>query len=326
MIISRTPLRVSLFGGGTDLPEFFRTHSGAVLGMAIDKFIYVSVMRFPSQLFDYNIRLAYRRVECVDDIGKIEHRPCREILKYCGIERDIEINIAADLPSFSGLGSSSSFTVGLLKSLYGHMGRHIGPLALAQAAIHLERDILKEAVGYQDQTFAAFGGLNLIEFSGKGDIMVERVVLPEARMEELNASLMMFFTGVTRRAQDIERNKIRNVAMLTDSLKRIRELVDRAHSALTGTGSLAAIGELLDLTWREKRALDSGVSTPVIDAMYAQAISAGALGGKLLGAGGGGFMLFLVPPERKEAMRTALTGYHEIEFKIGAPGSTIIHS
>lgn len=325
MLISRTPLRVSLFGGGTDLPEFFQKNSGAVLGFAIDKYIYLSVTRFPSELFDYNIRLAYRRVECVSEVAQIEHRPFREILRYCGIERDIEISVAADLPSFSGLGSSSAFTVGALKSVHAHLGRHIGAEDLTRQAIHLERVVLKEAVGCQDQTFAAYGGFNVIEFSGRDSITVDRVVISDPRARELDESLLLFFTGITRRAQDVESNKIRNVERIQENLKRMRALVDDAHAILTGSRGLEELGGLLDRTWQEKRGLDPNVSNPTIDAMYERGIAAGALGGKLLGAGGGGFLLFFVPPERQAKVRAALSGYHEIPFRLGAPGSSIIH-
>ncbi|MFN9092467.1 MAG: GHMP kinase [Alphaproteobacteria bacterium] len=326
MIISRTPLRVSLFGGGTDLPEYFNDEPGAVLGAAIDKYIYLSVTRFPSALFDYNIRLAYRRVECVDDPDKIEHRPLRELLRHCGIQRDIEINVTADLPSFSGLGSSSSFTVGALKSLHAHLGRHIGAEELARQAIYLEREVLNEAVGCQDQTFAAYGGFNVIEFSGRGRIAVERLVMPAGRLDELNHSLLLYFTGITRKAEDVERSKINNVDAIRSTLRRMRTMVDEAHGILTGTTDLSALGALLDKTWTEKRMLDRSVSNDHINAMYDLGREAGALGGKLLGAGGGGFLLFFVPDERQAAVRSAMKEYHEIPFVLGAPGSSILHA
>src|SRR3954462_14826501 len=175
MIIVRTPLRVSFFGGGTDFPDFFSNHGGAVLGMAIDKYIYHTVSHLPSWLFDHKIRFAYRKVEHARSLDDIEHRPFREILRYCGVMQDVEVNLASDLPSFSGLGSSSSFTVGLLKGINAFQGKHIGPEALARAAIYVERDLLKETVGLQDQVFAAYGGLNVIRFRGEGEFVVERV-------------------------------------------------------------------------------------------------------------------------------------------------------
>ena len=326
MIITKTPLRISFFGGGSDLPEYFGRRGGAVLGTAIDKYVYLSVTRFPSQLFDYNIRVAYRKVECVAGLDQIEHAPVREALRLCGIERDIEIHVAADLPSFSGLGSSSSFTVGLLKALHGHLGRHIGAADLMSQAIHLERDILREAVGCQDQVFAAYGGFNYIEFSGERGIHVERVAITKERLEELDASLMMFFTGVTRRAVNVEQDKITNLAAIEENLSRMRRMVDDGLTILTSTRPLAEFGELLNRTWQEKRCLSSGVSNPVIDGIYATATENGAIGGKLLGAGGGGFMLLFVPPERRAQVRQALQGFHEVEFSINAPGSAVIHS
>jgi D-glycero-alpha-D-manno-heptose-7-phosphate kinase len=326
MIIVRTPLRVSFFGGGTDFPEFFSENGGAVLGTSIDKYIYHTISHVPSWLFDHKIRFAYRKVEFVNSLDDIEHIPFREILRYCGVFKDIEINLASDLPAFSGLGSSSTFTVGLIKGLNAFRGKHINQQELANQAIYIEREVLKEAVGIQDQIFASFGGLNIIRMSSRLNFSVERIVLSRDRLEELDKSLMLFFTGVTRRAQEVERKKIENIGSLEKNLKKMLILVDRAHEALVGNKSLATFGDLLNETWMEKRLLDSAVSSPEIDSLYEKGIKAGALGGKLLGAGGGGFMLFLVPQERQERVRLALTEYNEVKFSINAPGSTIIHS
>ena len=326
MIITRTPLRVSFFGGGTDFPDFFSAHGGAVLGTAIDKYIYHTVSHLPSWLFDHKIRFAYRKVEHARSLDEVEHRPFREILRYCGVLQDVEVNLASDLPSFSGLGSSSSFTVGLIKGLNAFQGRHIGQEQLARAAIEVERNVLGEAVGLQDQIFAAYGGLNIVQFRGHAEFTVERVPLSEDRMWELDQSLLLFFTGITRRAQDVERAKLANLHRIQDNLKNLLMLVDKAYDALTGDGSLAAFGRLLHETWVEKRRLDTAVSAPEIDRLYEAGIAAGALGGKLLGAGGGGFMLFFVPIEKQAAVRRALHGYHEVPFSINAPGSTIVHS
>jgi D-glycero-alpha-D-manno-heptose-7-phosphate kinase len=326
MIITRTPLRVSFFGGGTDFPDFFARHGGAVLGTAIDKYIYHTVSYLPSWLFDHKIRFAYRKVEHVKSLEDLEHRPFREILRYCGLMQDVEVNLASDLPSFSGLGSSSSFTVGLLKGLNAFMGKHIGQEQLARAAIHVERNVLVEAVGLQDQIFASYGGLNLIRFRGQDDFVVERVALRPDRMEELRESLLLFYTRITRRAQELERNKMANMSRIEGNLKRMLHHVDKAHAALTANGPLTRFGELLGETWTEKRQLDPGVSAPEIDQLYSTAIGAGAVGGKLLGAGGGGFMLLFVPPERRADVRAALKNYHEVPFLINAPGSTVVHS
>jgi D-glycero-alpha-D-manno-heptose-7-phosphate kinase len=326
MIIVRTPLRISFFGGGTDFPEFFSENGGAVLGTAIDKYIYHTVSHVPSWLFNHKIRFAYRKVEFVNHLDEIEHVPFREILRHCNVHKDIEVNLASDLPAFSGLGSSSSFTVGLIKGLNAFKGRHVNQQELAEQAIFIEREVLKESVGVQDQIFASYGGLNIVQLSSRCNFSVERIALSRERLKELDQSLMLFFTGVTRRAQEVEKKKIQNIANLNTNLKKMLTLVDRAHSALTGNGSLSAFGALLHETWMEKRSLDSAVSSPEIDFLYQQGINAGALGGKLLGAGGGGFMLFFVPPERQERMRLALAAFNEVQFSINAPGSAIIHN
>lgn len=326
MIICQTPLRVSFFGGGTDFPEFFTKHGGAVLSTAIDKYIYHSVTHFHSKLFDYSIRLAYRKVECVKRLADIEHAPIREILRCFGIKKDIEVSLTADLPTFSGLGSSSSFTVGMINSVNAYQGRFIPKNALAQASIRMERETLRETVGFQDQIIAAYGGLNVVEFSGADKFVVNRVAISKEKMSELEGSLMMFFTGMTRRAGDMERIKIDNLAPIKGGLKRMLLLVDKAHAILTGNGPLSAFGRLLDTTWKEKRLLSPSITNPLIDRMHDLALESGALGGKLLGAGGGGFMLFFVPQERHAKVRKALSKHIEVPFCINAPGSRVIHS
>ena len=325
MIIVRTPLRISFFGGGTDFPEFFLNHGGTVLGTTIDKYIYHTISRVPSWLFDHKIRFAYRKVEFANKLDEIEHVPFREILRYCDVPENVEVNLASDLPSFSGLGSSSSFTVGLIKGLHAFKGKHINQEQLANQAIYIEREILNEAVGLQDQIFAAYGGLNLIQFSPNSKFLVERISLSSKRIEELDKSLLLFFTGITRRAQQVEKKKIKNLKGITNNLKNMLKLVDRGHDVLTGSGSLSKFGELLHETWMEKRMLNSAVSNPEIDGLYQRGIDAGALGGKLLGAGGGGFMLFFTPPEKQNDVRSALRDYNEVKFTINAPGSSIIH-
>lgn len=326
MVIAKTPFRISFFGGGTDHPEFFRQYGGAVLATAIDKCIYHCVTKFHSDLFDYAIRIAYRKVECVNSVDEIMHAPFREVLRSTGIEKDIEITLTADLPSYSGLGSSSSFVVGLLNALAAFQGRHLSKKDLSLGAIGLERDILGETVGYQDQILAAYGGFNLVEFHGEGDFSVHRVPLSQARLAELEASTAFYFTGITRCASLVEKNKITNLDRITDTLRDMLGMVDRAVSLLANVTPLSAFGELLHENWQAKRSLDVCVSTPEIDRMYATARAAGALGGKLLGAGGGGFMLFFVPPERRSAFRQAMNGYNEVPISFGSCGSSIIHS
>lgn len=326
MIICQTPFRVSFFGGGTDHPEFFEKHGGAVLGTAIDKFIYHSVAPFPSRLFDYSIRLSYRQVECVKEIDEIQHAPFREVLRELSYSSDVEINLAADLPSSSGLGSSSSFTVGLFNALLAMRGEFISKHDLAYRAIRMERQVLGETVGCQDQVMAAFGGFNLVTFHREDQIVVHRVPLSRDRMTELDESLMLFFTGFTRRAEQIEKAKLKRMDEIEARLKRMLGLVENAYGLLAGNQPLSAFGELLHTAWMEKRALDAGVSNPQIDRIYELGREAGALGGKLLGAGGGGFVLLFVPPERQPAVRHALRNYYEAPFHINAPGSGIIHS
>lgn len=326
MIIVRTPLRISFFGGGTDLPEFFYENGGAVLGTSINKYIYHTISHVPPWIFDHKIRFAYRKVEFANNLDEIEHVPFREILRFCGVFQNIEVNLASDLPAFSGLGSSSSFTVGLIKGLNAYIGVNLNQQELALKAIHVERQILKEAVGMQDQIFASYGGLNIITFSSKNNFSLERIALNVDRLKELDASLMLFFTGKTRRAQDVERKKIQNIANINKNLKNMHLLVDRAHEALTGNASLAKFGSLLHETWMEKRQLDPSVTSSEIDLLYEKGMGAGALGGKLLGAGGGGFMLFFVPQEKQQSVRNALVGYNEVNFSINVPGSSIINS
>ena len=326
MIICKTPFRISFFGGGTDWPEFFEQYGGAVLGSAIDSSIYHSVSHFRSGLFDYSVRLAYRKVECVQSVHDIEHRPFREILQAFGITKDIEINLAADLPTFSGLGSSSSFTVGLINALSSYQGQYIPRHELAYRAIEMERQQLGEAVGCQDQVFAAFGGFNLVEFYRRDHIVVNRLVVRQERMEELNRSLLLFFTGVTRKAHEIEKNKIGRIAQTKPTLFKLRNQVDEGHNLLTGDLPLSGFGELLHRAWLDKKQLSTGVTNSHIDQMYQHAREHGSLGGKLLGAGGGGFLLLFVPPERQQRLRRAMDQYYEVPFRLNAPGSTVIHS
>ena len=326
MIITQTPLRVSFFGGGTDFPEFFMENGGAILGTAIDKYIYHSVTPFPSPLFDYSIRLAYRKVECVRSLDEVEHPAFREVLRFMNIERDVEISLAADLPSSSGLGSSSTFTVGLINALLAFKGKFVPQAELAATAIHIEREILHNVVGCQDQVLAAYGGLNVVRFIRPDHFVVHRVSLPKTRQLELDESLLMFFTGITRPAGEIEKCKLANLSNIQENLKRMLKLVDEAYGILTGNQPLSAFGSLLDETWREKRMLSPGVTNATIDGIYDKARAAGALGGKLLGAGGGGFFLLFVPQERQAAVRNVLSDYFEVPFSINASGSGIIHS
>jgi D-glycero-alpha-D-manno-heptose-7-phosphate kinase len=325
MIITQTPLRVSFLGGGTDYPEYIVRQGGAVLGTAVDKSAFFSVSHFYSKLFDYSIRIAYRQVECVRSLDEIRHAPFRECLRWTGATKDIEVNLATELPAFTGLGSSSSFVVGLLNSIYTFQGKAIEPLELAYEAIHVEREVLGESVGCQDQTLAAVGGFNLIEFRAMDDFVVHPVPFRRQRLQEFEDHLLVFFTGIKRRAEELSARQISRVDLNLQRLATLRAMVDEGYDVLTGQGSLTAFGGLLDKAWGLKRDLDQAISNDTIDEIYRAGIEAGALGGKLLGAGGGGFLLFFVPPERKAAVRQRLEHLQEVDFRTAAPGTHAIH-
>lgn len=326
MIIVRTPLRVSLFGGGTDFPEYFLAHGGGVIGSSIDKYIYHTISRFPSWLFEHKIRFSYSAVEHVVNIEDLKHRPFKEILKYHQVFENIEVNLASDLPSFTGLGSSSSFTVGLIKGLNAFKGRLIDMQSLADTAIHIEREVLGESVGLQDQIFASYGGFNHIKFLGSKSFEVERINVNESTMSELSENLIMIYTGMTRRASDIERKKLDRLDQNIQALDRIRDCVNDARGVFAQGKTLNDIGYLLNESWQLKRTLSSDMTTSYIDKVYEHGIYNGALGGKLLGAGGGGFLLFYVPKLSQKKFRQAFSHLHEVNFKLNAQGSTVIHA
>jgi D-glycero-alpha-D-manno-heptose-7-phosphate kinase len=324
--ITRTPFRISFFGGGTDYPEWYMTHGGAVLSTTIDKYCYISC-RFLPPFFDIRHRIVWSHIETVNSIAEILHPAVREGLKALDFDdsRGLEIHHQADLPARTGTGSSSSFAVGLIKVLSALKGRDIAHIELANAAIDLERNRLKENVGTQDQTAAAVGGFNIIQFRQGGDIEVARMRMSPARIEELERSLLLIFTGTSRLSTTIASSLLKNLNDRADELHAMRRLVDRAAAKLENGGSLDEFGLLLNETWQLKRSLSDKISTNRIDQIYRQAIDAGALGGKLLGAGGSGFMLLYVPSERQEAVRSALPGYLEVPFGFEDEPCTIIH-
>ncbi len=324
MIISRAPLRISFFGGGTDFPEYFRTEGGAVLAAAIDKYSFVTASPFRSLLFDYAIKVSYRKNETVTSPDKIEHPVFRECLRLLKLEKDIELHTVADLPAFTGLGSSSTFTVSLLHVLHAYKGEQVSPLDLAYEAIHIERNVLGECVGCQDQTTAAVGGFNVLEFRTSTDIRVHPLGLTAARLAELQAHLLVAYTGVKRRAADIETKKLKGFQQNGATLRRMRAMVDTGRDILSSPASLEAFGQLLHESWLAKRSLESTVSNSEIDDLYRAGLEAGAWGGKLLGAGGGGFVVFVAPPEAHTAIRTTLTAKYLLDIKLNAPGSEII--
>ncbi len=324
MIVARAPVRISFFGGGTDYPEHFTRHGGAVLATAIDKYSYTTASRFPSEFFDYSVRIQYREVESVARVDDLKHVVFRECLRYCHIDRDIELHNVANLPAFTGLGSSSTFTVSLLQALHAFKGEFVSPMDLAYEAIHVERHLLHDHVGCQDQTTAALGGFNLIEFRTESDMIQNRVQVSRQRLAEFEQRLILVYTGITRKASTVVAQQLGKVNDNKPTLLRMRQMVDEGWNILHGAHSLDAFGTLLHEAWAAKRSLDRGVSNPEIDALYECGRAAGALGGKLLGAGGGGFFLFFVRPEDRATLRQAFTGRAMLDIQINAPGAQVI--
>jgi D-glycero-alpha-D-manno-heptose-7-phosphate kinase len=324
MIISRAPVRISFFGGGTDYPEHFLEQGGAVLATAIDKYSYITASTFLSHLFDYAVRLSYRENELVKRVDDIQHNVFRECLKLVGLARDVELHAVADLPAFTGLGSSSAFTVSLLHALHSFKGDFIPPLELAYEAIHVERDLLRDRVGCQDQVLAAVGGFNLVEFRTERDIVVRRVPIAPERLREFERHLFVVFTGIRRKANDVVATQLAKVSDNRAVLADMHAMVYEGWDVLTTQRPLADFGALLDKAWCAKRSLDGGISSSDIDAMYEAGRRAGALGGKLLGAGGGGFLLFFAPPDRHGPLRDVFRHQQVLDVRCNAPGSEII--
>ncbi len=324
MIISRTPFRISFFGGGTDYPVWYRENGGAVLSTTIDKYCYIT-LRYLPPFFPYKHRIVYSNTETVKDIEEIVHPAVKAALKFMNVEKGMEIHHDGDLPARSGLGSSSSFTVGMLNSLYALKGSMVPKSKLAKEAIYIERDVLKENVGVQDQIAAAFGGLNRITFGKDEKFIVEPITIGADRKKELESCLMLFFTGFSRTASEIAKAQIENTPQKSKELNIMRQMVDEALGILCGSGDISDFGRLLNKTWELKRSLTNKISNPEIDKIYEKAKFSGALGGKILGAGGGGFMLLFVPSERKQKIREALNGLLEVPFHFDNGGSQIIY-
>lgn len=323
MIITRTPFRLSFFGGGTDYPSWYRSHGGAVLATTIDKYCYISCRTLPP-FFEHRIRIVYSQIENRHSIDEVTHPAAREVLRFLDIRRGVEIHHDGDLPARSGMGTSSAFTVGLLAALHALEGRMVGTDTLAQQGIHIEQDILRETVGSQDQVCAAHGGFNHIVFSASGDIAVRPITLPPARIAALNESLMLFYTGIKRTAAMVASSYVPNLDAKKQQLETIRTLVDEAMAVLAGPGDLSDFGHLLHRSWMVKRSLSSVVSSTAIDEVYETALAAGALGGKITGAGGGGFMLLFVPPDKQPAVRERLHDLLHVPFAFEASGSRVI--
>ena len=319
MIIVQTPLRVSFFGGGTDFPGYFNDEGGCVLSCSIDKYIFVTI----KQRFDNLLRIGYTKQEMVESVDEIQHELIREALRKTGIANGIEITTMGDIPSAgSGLGSSSTVAVGALHALYSYRGNLITAEQLAREACEIEIETLGKPIGVQDQYIAAYGGLRYFVFTKDG-VCSERVQLSVPLLRRLNESLMLFFTGVTRKADHILKEQKDNIAERLASLRRMKAMVHEGRAALQA-GRLDALGELLHEAWEEKKKLASQISNGEIDEMYAAARRAGAIGGKIAGAGGGGFLLLYCPPEKREAVRAALSRLRELPFQIEPDGSKVI--
>lgn len=324
MIISRTPFRISFFGGGTDYPPWYKQHGGAVLSTSFDKYCYITCRELPP-FFDHKYRIAYSKVENTMSIADIEHPAVRAVLGEMGFEHGLEIHCDADLPARSGLGSSSSFVVGMLHSLSALQGKRVTKDWLAQEAIRIEQEVLCENVGSQDQAAAAYGGFNVIHFQQDGSLKVEPLVVPAERKKALNDHLMLFFTGFSRISSEIAKAQVANIANKSIELHRMRAMVDQGVDILCNSEDIRSFGELLHSGWMHKRAMSDQVSNSSIDSLYDTARKAGAIGGKLLGAGGGGFMLMFVSPEKQAAVRAALGELIYVPFKFEAAGSQVIY-
>jgi D-glycero-alpha-D-manno-heptose-7-phosphate kinase len=324
MIITRTPLRISFFGGGTDYPVWYREHGGAVLSTTIDKSCYITTRWLPP-FFEYHSRISYSKVENVARNSQIEHPSVRACLEYMGIDDGVEVHHVADLPARTGLGTSSAFTVGFLLSLYALKNQMRDKQALTSEAIHVERDLLQEAVGAQDQASCAHGGFNRINFHNNDAIELKRILAPLSRIAELQEHLALYFTGFSRTASEVAKEQLKATPNRKKELREIHQMVDEAEAIVTNPNrSLDEFGTLLHQGWRLKRSLTQRISNSSIDEIYEAGISAGALGGKLLGAGGGGFMLFFVPPSRKDALRLRLKNLLCVPFTFSDRGSDVV--
>lgn len=324
MIITKTPFRISFFGGGTDYPPWYREHGGAVLATTIDKYCYISCRYLPP-FFEHKHRIVYSLIENVKTVEAIRHPAVRAVFQWAGVTNGLEVHHDGDLPARSGLGSSSSFTVGLVHALKALEGRYIAKDQLARTAIHIEQDLIRENVGSQDQICAAFGGFNRIDFLRSGEFTVSPVIIESARLDQFHGHLMLFFTGLQRIASDIAKDQIDNMATKQVELTRMHRMVDEAMDILGNRDRpLDDFGLLLDQAWQYKRSLSAKISTPEIDGFYRSAMDAGALGGKLLGAGGGGFLLIFARPDKHASIQEALSSLIQVPFSFDNGGSSVV--
>lgn len=324
MIVSRTPYRISLFGGGTDFPDWYMKNGGSVIGTTINKYCYLSVRRLPP-FFEHKHRIVYSNIELPNDVTDIKHPSVKAVMQEHWGDGGLEVHHQGDLPARSGLGSSSSFTVGLLNAVKALKGEVASNDWLAHESIRIEQEVIGESVGSQDQVWAAYGGTNIIRFNENGKIHVEPLIVSEKRLKELSEHMLLFFTGLSRYAVEIEKDKIQNLPKVEPQLNKIQLLVEDAANVIQGkVGNLEDIGYMLDESWAVKKQLSGGVSNALIDDIYSRGLGAGALGGKVLGAGGGGFVLFFAPPEQHQAIREALSDLIHVKFNIGSCGSKIV--
>lgn len=323
MIISRTPYRISFFGGGTDYPSWYRNHGGQVLTSSINKYCYITCRYLPP-FFEHRIRVVYSKIESCQNYAEIQHPAVRETLRFLQLERGLEIHHDGDLPARSGMGSSSSFTVGLLHGLYALINVMPSKHQLAMESIHIEQKMIQETVGSQDQVIAAYGGLNQIVFRPSGEITVRPVTISHERLAKLNSHVMLFYTGIKRTASDVAKSYVEDIEGKADLLEAMHGMVDEALSVLCGNDCLCKFGELLHEAWMLKRDLSSQVSNHEVDGYYAKARAHGAIGGKITGAGGGGFLMLFVPPDAQVQVCHALKDLLNVPVQFESSGTQII--
>jgi D-glycero-alpha-D-manno-heptose-7-phosphate kinase len=323
MIITQAPVRISFLGGGSDYPEHFEQFGGAVLATAVDRFAYVTVQPFNHQFYDHGLRVAYRRTEDAQRPADIQHPAIRACFEKLGIAEGVELHHMADLPARTGLGSSSSFVVAMLQALHAHRGIYRSPRAMAEEAIEVERRILGEAGGFQDQIIAAYGGTCLVRFARTGEFTVSQLPLSRCRIDELQRHMLLLYTGIQRESYVVAKRQIAAMKDNHDVLARMSDLAEEGAERLMAGAPMVEFGSLLHDGWELKKQLSS-VTLPEIDAMYETGLEAGAWGGKVLGAGQGGFLLLLAPPDRHEAIQAAMPDVRMLRVGINAPGSRVI--
>jgi D-glycero-alpha-D-manno-heptose-7-phosphate kinase len=323
MIVTRTPFRISFFGGGTDYPAWYREHGGAVLATSIDKYCYLTCRYLPP-FFEHKYRIVYSYIEKVASIDELQHPAAREVLRFMNLPYGVEVHHDGDLPARSGMGSSSAFTVGLLHALHALKGAIVGKHQLAMESIHVEQEMLRETVGSQDQVLAAYGGLNHVTFHTNGEISVRPIIIPRERVELLNDHLMLFYTGIKRTASNVAKSYVNDIESKKRQLRIMRDLVEESVALLNSGNDITGFGKLLHEAWTAKRSLSAQVSNADVDEIYEVARNTGALGGKLTGAGGGGFMLLFAPPETHNAIREKLKKLLLVPIKFDFHGSQVI--